>query len=54
MYDYFQSKLLAFLYERNWSLDLRESVYQWPGWPGFNPRSSYTKDLKNNIWYPLA
>ena len=23
------------------------SVRQWPGKPGFNPRSSHTKDFKN-------
>ena len=26
-----------------------ESVRQWPGRPGFNPRSSHTKDSKNGI-----
>ena len=26
------------------------SVHQWSGRPGFNPRSSHTKDLKNGTW----
>ena len=30
------------------------SVRQWLGRSGFNPRSSYTKDLKNGTWYLLA
>ena len=30
------------------------SVRQWPGRPGFNPRSSHTKDFKNGTWYHLA
>ena len=29
------------------------SVRQWPGRPGFNPRSSHTKDSKNGTWCPL-
>ena len=31
-----------------------ESVRQWPGRPGFNPRSSHTKDSKNGTWCLLA
>ena len=27
---------------------------RWPGRPGFNPRSSHTKDFKNGTWYHLA
>ena len=37
------------------------NVCQWPGRPGFNPRSSHTKDSKNGTqkmvlkkWYRLA
>ena len=30
------------------------SVRQWPGRPGFNPRSSHIKDLKNGTWCLLA
>ena len=28
-------------------IELFDSVRQWPGRPGFNPRSSHTKDFKN-------
>ena len=31
-----------------------QSVYQWSGRPGFNLRSSHTKDLKNGTCCPLA
>ena len=31
-----------------------KGVCQWPGRPGFNPRSSHTKDFKNGTWYHLA
>ena len=30
------------------------SVCQWSGWPGFNPRSCYSKDFKNGTWYLFA
>ena len=30
------------------------SVCQWFGRPGFNPRSSHTKDSKNDTWCLLA
>ena len=30
------------------------SVRQWPGRPGFNPRSRHAKDFKNGTWYLLA
>ena len=30
------------------------SVRQWPGRPGFNPRSSHTKDSKSGARYRLA
>ena len=30
------------------------SVRQWSGRPGFDPRSSHTKDFKNSTWYRLA
>ena len=30
------------------------SVRQWPWRPGFNPRSSHTKDSKNGTWCLLA
>ena len=36
------------------ALLLPQSVRQWPGRPGFNPRSSHTKDFKNGTWYHLA
>ena len=29
-------------------------VRQWSGRPGFNPRPSHTKDLKNDTWFHLA
>ena len=29
-------------------------VHQWPGRPGFDPRSSHTKDSKNGTWCLLA
>ena len=29
-------------------------IRQWPGRPGFNPRSRHTKDSKNGISYLLA
>ena len=34
--------------------NMPKSVRQWPGRPGFNPRSSHTKDFKNGTWYHLA
>ena len=30
------------------------SVHQWPGRPGFNPKSSHAKDVKNGTWFRLA
>ena len=36
---------------QSWDLD---SVCQWCGRPGFNPRSCHTKDFKNGTWYLLA
>ena len=30
------------------------SVCQWPGRPGFNPKLSHTKNLKNGTWCQLA
>ena len=32
---------------RQSDIGLAVSVRQWPGRPGFNPRSSHTKDSKN-------
>ena len=38
----------------NHLLYLTLSVCQWPGRPGFNPRSSHSKDSKNGTWCYLA
>ena len=36
------------LYAFNWFIVLVGRVFcQWPGRPGFSPRSRHTKDLKN-------
>ena len=35
-------------------LEFWESVPQWSGRPGFNPRSRHIKDFKNSTWYLLA
>ena len=43
-----------FLKKEAGSLARGESVGQWTGRPGFNPRSRHTKDFKNGTWYLLA
>ena len=47
-----------FLYKKNaykWAhWPSGQSVRQWSGRPGFNPRSSHTKDFKNGTRYLLA
>ena len=48
----FKKKWISLLYSPD--IGLAVSVRQWPGRPGFNPRSSHTKDSKNGTWCLLA
>ena len=41
-----------FFYFLNLHTEIHISMYKLL--PGFNPRSSHTKDFKNDIWYFLA
>ena len=55
---FFVTKSLKYFLENNFFLKILyswpSSVHQWPGRPGFNPRSSHTKDSKNGTWCHLA
>ena len=52
--NYFCSKIQCSNLKESMNKSFFYHVRQWSGRPGFNPRSSHTKDFKNGTWSRLA